>query len=246
MACTVKITGTGSSTYCYVTINGTKYTSAATLTVEEGTVVTCGVRAYKSTAEIYVNGQVVKSSTSNTTITYEHTLSNDATIEMNYSSGAATYAVKITEEIPSEPSDPGDIHNTLISGTAREIESGTVLIGDVGQEIESGLVLANGVAREISFGPSTYTLTIASEGSENNLYLRIPGSTGDKYYSPVTMEFEAGTEIYCYSRYSSTAQYLNGELVYNKLGGYTYTLTGNAVFNFSVNSGVAVVRVTME
>ena len=38
---TITIAGTGNASYCYVSINGVKYTSAATLTVERGTVITC-------------------------------------------------------------------------------------------------------------------------------------------------------------------------------------------------------------
>ena len=45
-------------------------------------------------------------------------------------------------------------HNTLIGGTVREIESGTVLFGGVLREIESGMTLVNGVAREIEIAPS--------------------------------------------------------------------------------------------
>lgn len=58
---TVTITGRGSNTNCYVTIDGNKYTSAAEITgLPEGTAIDC--YALKSaTSKIYLNGEEVAS-----------------------------------------------------------------------------------------------------------------------------------------------------------------------------------------
>lgn len=58
---TVTITGSGHSTYAYVTINGTKYISPATVSVPNGTVMTCTVSdQYQGYPECYISVDGVK------------------------------------------------------------------------------------------------------------------------------------------------------------------------------------------
>lgn len=58
---TVTITGSGHSTYAYVTINGTKYISPATVSVPNGTVMTCTVSdQYQRYPECYISVDGVK------------------------------------------------------------------------------------------------------------------------------------------------------------------------------------------
>ena len=58
---TVTITGSGHSSYAYVTINGTKYISPATVSVPIGTVMTCTVSdQYQAYPECYISVDGVK------------------------------------------------------------------------------------------------------------------------------------------------------------------------------------------
>lgn len=52
----VTITGDGSSAKAHVTINGTKYTSAATITVPAGTEIYCYAKYYIGSGGVYLNG----------------------------------------------------------------------------------------------------------------------------------------------------------------------------------------------
>lgn len=64
-AVTVTLSGTFSSTYAYVTIGGTKYTEATTLTVKRGTEVavgTYGVASASGAAMITLNGTIIGNS----------------------------------------------------------------------------------------------------------------------------------------------------------------------------------------
>jgi hypothetical protein len=73
----VSITGTGNSTYCYVTINGTKYSSATNnLEVFAGDTITFGVYGYSSTyyGEVSIDGIQTLKVTNKTTTTYNWTV----------------------------------------------------------------------------------------------------------------------------------------------------------------------------
>ena len=64
---TVNITGSGSSQYAYVTVNGTKYTTATTIECEAGTEISIKVSGTNITnsqkSQITLNGTVVASGT---------------------------------------------------------------------------------------------------------------------------------------------------------------------------------------
>lgn len=86
----VNVTGTGDATYCYVVINGTKYTSAASgLTVERGDVITLGLYAhsgYSIPATVTVDGEVVYSVEGVNAVTYDWTVPtnvSEVTIELD-------------------------------------------------------------------------------------------------------------------------------------------------------------------
>lgn len=76
-AALVTITGTGSATYCYVTINGTKYSSATSnLEVFAGDVITFGVYGYSSTyyGQVQIDGTQSLKVTNRTIQTYSWTV----------------------------------------------------------------------------------------------------------------------------------------------------------------------------
>ena len=93
----VTITGNGDYTYnkttynrAYVTVNGTKYRTATTLSLDAGTVVTCGVYGSGTTAyaeywgRIYYNGNsVAESRYSDTAGTYALTITKPTTINLD-------------------------------------------------------------------------------------------------------------------------------------------------------------------
>ena len=92
----VTITGTGYGggvrKICLVTVDGVDYTSAATLTVPTGTVITCNVSSMTSTdfelGYVKLNGVVVLTAptTSYAGATYDYTVNGDVTISMNVKS----------------------------------------------------------------------------------------------------------------------------------------------------------------
>ena len=84
----VTITGTGYSTRCYATINGTKQYSAGTHEVDAGDTITFGVCGGKSFGYVKIDGTQVLRVTEDTTKTYDWTVpSGVSTIEiaMSYS-----------------------------------------------------------------------------------------------------------------------------------------------------------------
>ena len=95
---TVTITGSGSSSWCYVTINGTKYTSAASVKVESG-----------ATVQITVGGDVAK---------YCY-VSLDGT---NVLSGSGTYTYTVTEDCSMKLAMT--VHETYYTCGSVEITTG--------------------------------------------------------------------------------------------------------------------------
>ena len=76
---TVAVTGTGNSTYSYVVINGTKYTSAAVISVDRGTTIQCHVQGgIVGGGHIYLNGTEVSTSD------YMFTVTENCTIELSF------------------------------------------------------------------------------------------------------------------------------------------------------------------
>ena len=102
----VALSGTFSSSYGYVTINGTKYTSAQTLTVAEGTSVTvyCGASFpfLVRLATIKLNGTTVAEGTltNKEAVAAEYTFSvtNNCSIELsqNSNNGFDVFSATIT------------------------------------------------------------------------------------------------------------------------------------------------------
>lgn len=73
---TVTLTGSGSATYCYATINGTKRYTAGAYTVHPGDTITFGVDGYSSTyyGEVKIDGVQVLKVTTQATRTYDWTV----------------------------------------------------------------------------------------------------------------------------------------------------------------------------
>ena len=81
----VNITGTGDSTYCYATVNNTKYTSAKTLAVAAGTKVSCYVKTQSGTAgNVWVGVNLNGSWVLETTGTYKHTVNANCTVDLRH------------------------------------------------------------------------------------------------------------------------------------------------------------------
>lgn len=80
---TVTITGSGHSSYAYVTINGTKYISPATVSVPIGTVMTCTVYdQYPSYPECYISVDGVKV-LEHDTGSYNHTVTTSCAVALD-------------------------------------------------------------------------------------------------------------------------------------------------------------------
>ena len=94
---TINIIYSGNTSgYAYVTINGTKYTKSATVTVEKGTVITAYVTPSGLSGQIVVNNTTVKSGSSN--MSYNYTVNSNINITLdNYATMYGTSAeVRIT------------------------------------------------------------------------------------------------------------------------------------------------------
>ena len=246
MATIVNISGTGDANYCYAQVNGTKYTKAASnITLNSSTIV----------FEVYGNGSsylgkvtidgdtVLTSDTGNAT--YSWTVPNSVT-EINIVLTDQNYytTVTVTTQKSGDSGDGGGEHYTNIGGTAREIESGTVLIGGVLREIESGLVLVNGVAREIAFKvePRTFNVTISGSTQPTRAKVEI---NGVEYSSAARLVVESGTELIAYAMSSANGRYttqvnLNGTRVLTSSSGSwfdTYTHVIESDVEVELNSG---------
>lgn len=89
---TVTITGSGDSSYAYVTINGTKYISPATVSVPVGTVMTCTVSdQYSNDPYCYISVDGVKV-LENAIGSYNHTVTTSCAVKLDVAqSGGASY-----------------------------------------------------------------------------------------------------------------------------------------------------------
>lgn len=98
----VTVTGSGSSTYCYATINGSKvYNKKDGTVVSAGDVITFGVYGYSSTyyGEVVIDGNVVVTSTGKSTVTYAWTIPDGITvinISLTYTSTSSKRNGRIT------------------------------------------------------------------------------------------------------------------------------------------------------
>ena len=101
-AALVTITGTGNATYCYVTINGTKYSSATSnLEVFAGDAITFGVYGYSSTyyGQVKIDDTQSLRVTNRTTQTYSWTVPEGVSaisIALSYTSTSTRRNGRIT------------------------------------------------------------------------------------------------------------------------------------------------------
>lgn len=98
---TLNLTGSGNTSYCYVTINGTKRYSAGSYQVTSGDVVTFGVYGYSATyyGNVTIDDVEVLHSTGRTTLEYQWTVPNDKaarTIQLVYTSTSTRRNGRIT------------------------------------------------------------------------------------------------------------------------------------------------------
>lgn len=128
----VTITGTGNATYCYATINGTKYNSATSnIEVMPGDVITFGVNGRSSTyyGRITIDGTQALNVTNNTTQTYNWTVPDGVrtiSIAMEYNS--STYQrygrITVTTSSGSSSGGPASIINFDLGGQPGQAEEG--------------------------------------------------------------------------------------------------------------------------
>lgn len=196
MATKVTITGSGHSTYCYVTINGTTYTEAASdITVAAGaTIVFSG---YGSSGYVTIDGDTVASGGSGAR-TYTWTVPagiSQISIAMAHSTSfVSRYGrITVTTTVVS--------HLTLIDGVGRDVVAGRCMVDGVGYSIQHGRTLIDGVGynigREGIFDWSLYLEHIEwgnadrmTTVSETEIYMSVI-STGSNY---------AGTEFQLYQQ----------------------------------------------
>lgn len=100
-AVAVKITGSGQSKYCYVTIDSKKYYAATTLELERGTTVALYVGAfpaYLDSCKIVLNGTTVATgSNSGTAAQYSYVLNTSSvTINLGYEGTSSGNTITIT------------------------------------------------------------------------------------------------------------------------------------------------------
>lgn len=96
----VELGGTFDSSYGYVTIDGTKYTSAQTLKVAKGTSVTvhCGAGRKDAQTQAYINlnGTRVAKGTTSAAAEYTFAATDNCTIVLSKSLGGSFYYADIT------------------------------------------------------------------------------------------------------------------------------------------------------
>ena len=229
---TITITGAGSSNGTYVTIDGTKYYSATTLTVADGTQITCTKGGLSGS--ITVNG---------TTQTSPYTFSVSANTTINLSTDYYDQSITVTFDTSggSGGAAAGE-HYTRIGGTAYQIEGGKAKVGSIVYDLEKGLIKASGVTQEFIFignepEPEPEMATVSTNGgSSSYAYATV---NGKKYYSgSVEVEVGAVISIYvggtsntgnCYIREGSNT-------LRTGKGSVNYTVSGNILIQFSKSS----------
>ena len=91
---TLALTGTFHSSYAYVTVSGTKYTSTQVLTLEPGTEMSVFCSAtgssYRSRAYITLNGTTVKSGSSSGA-SYTMVITSPTTVEITRARASGSY-----------------------------------------------------------------------------------------------------------------------------------------------------------
>lgn len=228
---TVNISGTFNATYAYLTINGTKITSAGKKTYSSKPTIKVYLSSYHSPirplCNVKINGTVVQEGEG------EYTLSTEATtidIVISQIQDTSTY-LYFTADISFDPLVPYDGHNTNIGQVARQIEGGTVLIGGVRREVESGLTLVGGVSREVTFADSVQVV-ISGEPYNGRAYATINGSA---VYNAGTYEYDKMPTISVYVAGANTSMSekckvtLDGQTVRGGKGTYNLTVDANKI-----------------
>jgi len=95
---TITISGTGNSSYCYVSIDGSKKTASGSYTVDKGDTIIFGVYGRSSTyyGEVKIDDTQVLKVTNQTTKTYNYIVNNNLTISLSYTSSSSTRRGRIT------------------------------------------------------------------------------------------------------------------------------------------------------
>lgn len=223
----IYIKGTGSSSYVYVSVDGTKYSSASTLIKNEGTEIS--VIAQKS---ITLNGKTVGTSNAMGLYYYTFPLVADTTITLNSSTSIRSAEIVYTE--PAAPA-PEPEHTTNIGAAAFRIESGTVRFGGAAYDIESGMVRVNGVAMEISLAKKMYTASL----NLGSAVVTINGTeyTGSGSGGTFTLELPEGTVLSITTRAGSSAA-----IKLNNVTVATGNASAGAKYDYVLKANVAMVQ----
>lgn len=98
----VTITGTGNATYCYATVNGTKYTAAASgIEVMAGDFIGFSICGYSNSykGQVTIDGTTVLTATSKTVTTYAWTVPegvSEIAIAISFTSGRNYGTITVT------------------------------------------------------------------------------------------------------------------------------------------------------
>ena len=129
-------------------------------------------------------------------------------------------------------------HKTLIGGTAYKVSGGKTLIGGTAYKIKNGKTLINGTAYKVPLKKETYYVNLTGSMDTTCGYATIPAG-GTRYESNTeNIPIEEGTQISLkVSASHSDQQYrcsisLNGNVVQDGAGTYTFTPTGNCTIDF--------------
>lgn len=213
---TITITGTGDATYSYVTIDGVKYTSPATLEVPVGTVITCfvGDKDKENGAFVTVNGNFVLKATSGGS--YDYTVVGNIIIQLNYSGGVGSITITQIRN------DPATITTKSAGYSSNYVDYAYIDFTD-----------ATGTAYRIDSQGGTYD-TEASAAAGAPVWVNtftIPAGT------TITCYVKTG------SSYMPAYVKINGTEVLRKTSGdatYTYLVTGNAIIKlYTTGSGTS-------
>lgn len=120
---TVTIAGSGNSSNGYVTVNGTKYTSAATVQVESGTTIgiTLDCDMYNLLCKVTLNGTVVHENPDTNAATYYHTVDSDCTITLASTGYGGGYKADI---VTTGSGSSANLITFTIDGASYQAEQG--------------------------------------------------------------------------------------------------------------------------
>lgn len=144
--------------------------------------------------------------------------------------------VVVTTRDPAAP--PGD-HNTLIDGTAYEIDGGRVLIGGTAYSIDKGKTMVDGTVREIAFS-SPITVNITGKGNATYAYVTVDGVT---YTKAATLEVNQGATIIAYVK-TTASNMIDGEIIMN--GSMVADADSGVTANYSFVANMNTVNINLE